>query len=69
MRCSNVIEGDVDLQIKLSKSHSESSSKKKLQLWISLGLAIDRVSKRIDNDEVCALANVPTTKNQHNYFF
>ena len=62
IRCNNLREGDVDLQIKLAKLHSELSSKQQLQLGVMLGLAIDSVNERTDNEEVCAFANINTTK-------
>ena len=61
IRRNNLSKEDLDLQIKLAKSCSELSSKKQLQLGVTLGLTIDSVNERTDNDEIHAFENDPTT--------
>ena len=62
IRCNDLSKGDVYLQIQLTKLHSEISCKQQLQLEETLGLTINIMNERTDNDEVCAFKNITTNK-------
>ena len=63
IRCSDLSKGDFDLQIKITKVCSEMSCKQQFQLGEILGLKINNMNERTDNDEVHAFANVSTNTN------